>query len=243
MKKIIFIIALGLVTILFLGCKEKNIGQTLSTEQIKEGIEESKKIVVARVNGAEIKMHNLVREMNLIAPNIIGDKKPSPEITEKIKGIALQRLITKELFIQEARKRGINIPEARINQVIGNIKKLYGSEKAYKDYLKEKGLTEDELKKEIERSHLYELFTAKFIYEKIEVKEEEIKERFERLKNEHDIRIPENLTKARPVIVKMIKAEKGEKILKEIDKRLRKGASIEILLDKSMGVKSPIWVK
>lgn len=235
MKKIIFIIALSFITILFLGCKEKNIGQNLSTEQIKEGIEESKKIVVARVNDTEITMHSLIREMNIIAPNIIGDKKPSPEITERIKGIALQRLITKELFIQEARKKGINIPEAQINHVIENIKKMYGSEKAYGDYLKEKGLTEEELKKEIERGHLYELFTAKFVYEKIEIKEEEIKERFERLKNEQDIGIPDNLAEARPVIVKMIKAEKGEKILKEIDDRLRKEASIEIFLDKSRG--------
>jgi len=217
--------------VFLISCNDKGISSGISDKDIKNNIEESKRLVVARVNGAEITMHSLIREMNLIAPEYLKGNKPSPELTERIKEHALQRLITKELFIQDARRQNIKIPEERIDAVIDNIKKLYVSKEAYENYLKERGLNEKELRREIERSHLFELYTARFVYERIRPDEKAIEERYKTMKKEFrgSGKFP-NLQEARPYIERLIKTEEGEKIIRQIDESLRSKAKIEILL-------------
>jgi len=217
--------------VFLISCNDKGISSGISDKDIKNSIEESKRLVVARVNGARITMYSLIREMNLIAPEYLKGNKPSPELTEMIKELALQRLITKELFIQDASRQNIKIPEERIDTVIDNIKKLYGSKEAYENYLKERGLNEKELRREIERSHLFELYTARFVYEKIRPDQKAIEERYKTMKKEFmgSGKFP-SLQEARPYIERLIRTEEGEKIIRQIDEMLRSKAKIEILL-------------
>ncbi len=217
--------------IFLISCNDKGISSGISDKDIKNSIEESKRLVVARVNGAGITMYSLIREMNLIAPKYLKGNKPSLELTERIKELALQRLITKELFIQDAIRQNIKIPEERIDAVIDNIKKLYGSKEAYENYLKERGLNEKELRREIGRSHLFELYTARFVYEKIRPDQKAIEERYKTMKKEFRGfgKFP-SLQEARPYIERLIRTEEGEKIIRQIDEMLRSKAKIEILL-------------
>ncbi|MBI4685650.1 MAG: SurA N-terminal domain-containing protein [Nitrospirae bacterium] len=252
MKKNLLGIMAALITLAFLAvpaCKkaDEQKGAThapvLTPEQkkqaeiVKKGIEESKKIVVARVNGAEITMSVIIRAMNKLAPRYIKEGQPAtPEITEKIKKATIDRAIFEELAVQEAIRQGINVKPETVNNVIKNLKTQLGSEKAYKEYLGNAGLTEDGLKKQIERSHRFELITAKEIYQKIQPDEKKMRDKYEKNKDKFAVRTSKNappkqmtFEESRDIIERMLKAEIGEKRIKEWDSELRKNAKIEVL--------------
>ncbi len=159
-------------------------------EEMKKGVKEAKQLVVARVNKDEITMHDLVKEMNVIAPRYIrpGDVQPD-DVAEKIKKEALERLIAKELAIQESIKQKMVIKKEVVDNVIKQFINLAGSEKAFKEDLKQRGMSEAELRKSIERMQRYELITKKEIYEKIKVDEKVLKSEYE--KNKAKLTMPE----------------------------------------------------
>lgn len=149
----------------------------------KKSAEEAKKIIVARVNGAEINMFMLVRAMNRVAPKYVKEGEAvSQDVTDKIRKEALDRLIFEELAIQEAGKQGINPAAEEIDKVVEQVKENVGSEEAYQEYLNKSFLTEDTLRKLIERSQQFELITAKEIYGKVTVDEKLVQEEFEKEK-------------------------------------------------------------
>jgi len=75
--------------------------------------------VIAKVNGADLTMFDLVREMNAIAPKYIRKgESASPEITSKVKKKALNNLIFKELAVQEAIKEGMKVKPEAVEDVI-----------------------------------------------------------------------------------------------------------------------------
>jgi len=153
--------------------------------------EEAKKIIVARVNGADINMFMLVRAMNRVAPKYVKEgEEASPETTMKIKRAALDRLIFEELAVQEAIRQGINPAPEAIEAVVSQIKTNLGSEQDYRDYLQNSFLTEDTLKKMIERSQRYELITAREIYGKVKVDEKLLQAEYEKEKGRFIL--PEN---------------------------------------------------
>ena len=155
-------------------------------------MEEAKKNIVARVNGAEINMFILTRAMNKVAPKYLKEgEAATPEITRSIKSEALDRLIFEELAVQEAVKQGINPAPEAIDKVVGQVKENLGSEQAYREYLDKNNLTEDTLKKLIERSQRYELITAREVYGKVKVDEKLLQDEYEKDKAKYIL--PENL--------------------------------------------------
>ena len=152
-------------------------------EKARRSAEEAKKIIVARVNGADINMFMLVRAMNRVAPRYVRkDEAATSEISGKIRKEALDWLIFEELAVQEAIKHGINPAPEDIQKVIDQIKQDSGSEQAYTKYLEKSFLTEDKLKDLIERGRRYELITAREIYEKTRVDEKFLRAEYEKEK-------------------------------------------------------------
>ena len=155
-------------------------------EAEKKAAEEAQKVIVARVNGAEINMQMLVRAMNKVAPKYVKEGDPvSPETTAKIKGEALDRLIYEELAVQESVKKGKNPSPEAIDKVLVQIKENLGSEEAYREYLEKSFLTEETLKKLIERSQRFEMITADEVYGKVTVDEKLLQEEFEKEKKRY----------------------------------------------------------
>ena len=162
-----------------------------AAEAAKKSAQEAKKIIVARVNGADISMFMLVRAMNRISPKYTEPgKAPSPETTERIKKEALEKLIFEELAVQAAVKAGIHPAPEAIEKVVAQIKENLGSEQAYREYLDANGLTEDSLKELIARSQRYELITAREIYGKVKVDEKTLRDEYEKEKDKFIL--PEN---------------------------------------------------
>lgn len=249
MKKKMNIFVLLLVSIFLIAsmvsCKKKENAQKVQepvltpeqkkiVEEIKKGVEESKRTVVAKVNGQPITMFQVVREMNSIAPKYLKEgEAPTPEITEKIKKEALNTLINKELAIQEAKRHKITIRKETIDNVIDKLIEMLGSRKAFEQDLKEKNLTEYELRKNIERSHLYELITKKEIYDKIVVNDEDLKRYYEKNKKLYVLpsKPPKQMgfEEAKERIIRDYKADEGRRLMAEWFEKLRRDAKIEII--------------
>jgi hypothetical protein len=169
----------------------KKAGDAVSAEKAKKEAAAAKKIVVARVNGADISMYELIRAMNIIAPKYIKEgEQPAPEETSKIRKEALDRLIFEELAVQQAIRDGINPRPGAVDDVVKQVRKNLGTEEAYKDYLNKHDLTEETLRRLIERSQRYEMITSNEIYRKVKVEEKTIKDEYEKEKSRYIL--PEN---------------------------------------------------
>ena len=209
--------------------------KTIGIEEYKKGLEESKKHVVAKVNGADITLYALLNEMNRVAPAYIKPGQTrSPETDAKVKKEALNNLIFKELAAQEAVKEGIRMQPEMLNEEVKKIKTQLGSEEAYQRYLQNSGLTEDSLKKEIERDYLFQTAMRKEVSGKINVSDKVLREVYERekkslLTNDNP---PRQMTfeEAKGPLAREIRAEKGQEIITAWEEGLRKNARIEIFL-------------
>jgi hypothetical protein len=81
----------------------------------KKGVEDSKKIVVARVNGVGITLNDLIVRMNKIASDYIPQShERAPEIDQKVKQEALDILLFRELAVQEAVRQGMTVPHETV---------------------------------------------------------------------------------------------------------------------------------
>jgi hypothetical protein len=191
-------------------------------EEARKSTEEARKIIVARVNGVDINMFMLLRAMNRVAPKYVKEGgEATPEMTEKIKREALDRLIYEELAVQQAIKEGINPAPEEIEKVVSQVRENLGSEQAYQEYLDKSFLTEDMLKKLIERSQRYELITAREVYGKVKVDERLLREEYE--KEREKFILPDNFV-VEDVLFLPGKDEeatrtKADEILKTIKKR------------------------
>ena len=157
--------------------------ETKQAEEAKRSVEEAKKNIVSRVNGAEINMFMLVRAMNRIAPKYLKEGEiATKETNEQIKNEALNRLIFEELAVQQAISQGIDPGPEEIEKVVSQVKANLGTEEAYKDYLDKSFLTEEALKKLIERSQRYELINAREVYGKVVVDDKVLRDEYEKEK-------------------------------------------------------------
>jgi parvulin-like peptidyl-prolyl isomerase len=191
-------------------------------EEARRAVEEAKKIIVAKVNGQDINMFMLVRTMNKVAPKYVKEGEiTSPEITEKIRTEALDRLILEELAVQEAIKQNINPNPTEIEEVIAQVKKNLATEEAYREYLVNSNLTEETLEKLIERSRRYELITAREVYGKVRVDEKLLKAEYEKEKGRFIL--PDSFLVEDVLFIKGENEEaireKADKVLKTIRKK------------------------
>jgi parvulin-like peptidyl-prolyl isomerase len=156
-------------------------------EQMKKGLEKSESLAVANVNGDKITMNDLIREMNVIAPNFVRPgQTPAPGTDEKVKKNALEILIFGALAVQEAKAQGIKASPEAVDEVIKNLKAKVGSEKAYEAYLVSRQLTENEFRKLITDNILFQKIAKKEIVQKVKKinpGEKELKEIYAREKD------------------------------------------------------------
>lgn len=190
-------------------------------EEMKENAEEAKKIIVARVNGVDISMFSLVRSMNRVAPKYFQQGlDATPELNAKIKKEALDNLIFQELAIQKAQSSGIKIEDSAVDKVVSNVKESLGSEKAYQDYLKEKAITEAQLREQIIRGQQREIVVGREVYGKVKVAEDKIKAEYEKMKDAGKLRTADNLVVDEIFMMKgqedAVTKKRAEEILKEV---------------------------
>lgn len=136
----------------------------------------AKGIVVAKVNGAEITMFDLLRTMNRIS----AGRAAAPADVSEVRQEALNRLIMQELAWQEAQAAGLRTKKENIDTAIANLKENVGGEEKYRQLLEQEQVTENDLRVQVERSLTLEAIFAKEVYGKVAVPDEELKKAYER---------------------------------------------------------------
>ena len=194
MKRLSFLWMPILIAVLFgltaVSCSKKDDSRTVKPaghdkmveERVKD-IEESKKIVVAKVNGTEIRMNELVERMNFIAPMYAkSPQEMTPELDQQLKKQALDILIFRELAIQEAVRQGISAPPQEVSERVLQRKAEMGSEEAFTKNLRLTGHTEGSFRKMTERNLLFDIIADREITRKIKVDEKREREAYEKEK-------------------------------------------------------------
>ncbi len=232
----------GIITVwailggLLASCKKNETAVPAGHEQVMEkSFVESKKAVAARVNGEEITMFAVYREMNAIAPQYLArGGQRTPALDEKIRKDALHNVIVQELAVQEARKRGLTVPPEAMDAEVRKIQANAGSEKAYQEYLARNGLSEAELRKQIEADALFELIATKEVDEKVMVTESALRARYQREKAGLKDAAHGQMTfeQARGMLEQKLREEAAGKRMQQWEKELQKNARIEIVAQK-----------
>jgi parvulin-like peptidyl-prolyl isomerase len=208
------VLALFLITAIMSGCaKHAPVSQPLSPAATAINTSDSRKIVVAKVNGVELHMDALVNMMNRLAPK---EGVTTPESLENHKKRSLDKLILQELAYQQAKALGIGIGADKIDMAIKNLKENVGGEKEYVNYLAKMNVSEMDLRSQVERSLTIELIYAREVLAKVTVPEDEVGQEYE--KEKHLYIVPE---KASVIDVYVLKHD-GKASTKKAKELLRK---------------------
>jgi parvulin-like peptidyl-prolyl isomerase len=142
------------------------------------------KIVAARVNGVEITMASVATMMNSLGTK--QEREPaSPESMEEIRKDALNQLILQELAYQKAKSDGMAVGRKEIDGALADMRKKPGGEEKFKEFLEKERITEEDLRKRIERSLTLKRVFTREVSNKVSVSEEEIREEYEKEKERY----------------------------------------------------------
>jgi parvulin-like peptidyl-prolyl isomerase len=183
-------------------------------------LEPPQKIIVARVNSAEIRMDSLVSMMNRVASQQ-GAAMGTPE---EIRKKAMDFLILQELAYQKAVKDGLQPGPAELDQMVADLKQKLESEEAYQQFLATQGITEEAFRAQSAKDRAIERIAAREVFSKVVVPEIDLRAEYERVKSKYiapekllavDVKFPGD-----PQSQTMIK--KAEGVLKQIRKDPKK---------------------
>jgi len=148
---------------------------------------------VARVNGAVLTDRDLVREMYAIFP-YAKEHNGFPKGQEAaIRQGALEMIIFEELVYQEAERRKLAVPAARLNQAEGDFRKQFNSPDEYQQYMQaEMHGSAQQLRKQIRRSLLIEQLLTAEVADKSAVSAAELQAYY--TKNAARFQTPESFT-------------------------------------------------
>lgn len=159
----------------------------------EERIARARKEIVARVEGTEITMYDLIGMMNRVVKAYYSHiEEATPEITLEIKKRALDRLIFETLAVRQAIAQGIKPEPQNVEKVLDKIKEAYGSTEAYQEYLDGMAVTEEQLRERIIRGQRLEIITGREVYGKVKVPEEAMQERYEKYQKEGRLKTADN---------------------------------------------------
>src|ERR1039457_913772 len=131
---------------------------------------------VARVNGAVLTDRDLLREMYAIFP-YAQQHNGFPKAQEAaIRQGALEMIIFEELVYQEAVRRKLTVPPEKLNRAEADFRKQFKSPDEYQQYLQtEMHGSEQQLRKQIQRSLLIEQLLKSDVEDKSAVSLAEVK--------------------------------------------------------------------
>ncbi|MET0206714.1 MAG: peptidyl-prolyl cis-trans isomerase [Thermoleophilaceae bacterium] len=184
-------------------------------------------------------------------PQPQGQDKPSDSELKKqckteyetLRTQVMQFLIQAEWVQQEADKQDVKVTDAQINKSLEDQKKqAFPNEKAYKEYLKSSGLTEEDVLFRVKLDQLQQKLTQKITEDSKKVTDQDIEEYYEKNKKRcaqperRDLRVVLTKTEA--------KAEEAKKALEDGDsfKQVAKQYSIDEA-SKAQGGKLPAITK
>jgi parvulin-like peptidyl-prolyl isomerase len=125
---------------------------------------------VVRINGTELTDRDLLREMMTIFPYARQHNGFPKGQEEKIRSGALRMIEFEELVYQEAQRRGMTVPPAKLQKAETDFRAQFPNDDVFNDYLKSemKG-SKAMLRKQIRRSLLIDAFLKQEVVNKSKV--------------------------------------------------------------------------
>jgi len=162
------------------------INVSCSKEDVSEntsGPVKQAKGIAARVNGREITMESLKKEMHRRALNMESGKMPTSEETWQMKKDALDLLILMELAGRYGEKN-FRVSDDEVEESVKQFKTVLKTEQAYVDYLKDSNLTDETLRKNIEKRLIIEKSFQQEVYSKVLFDEEDARREYDSRKKD-----------------------------------------------------------
>ena len=149
---------------------------------------------VARVNGTVLTDRDLLREMFTIFPYARQHNGGFPKAMEEdIRKGALQMIVFEELVYQEAKRRGMTLPPAKLDHAVVEFRKQFKSPDDYKGFMTwECQSSEQVLRQKVRRSLLIDQLLAIEVKDKSGVSPAEAKAYYD--KNAATFRLPESFS-------------------------------------------------
>lgn len=147
--------------------------------------------IVATVNGVPITEAEVERQIELELPKVLYHDNITEEKRLKYREKAIEELIIRELFYQEAKEKGIKVQGSKVKEVFNSYKAQYGGEEGLKKALNVKELDTEGIKKEIEKTLIVDEFERSYIENNSRITDAELKEYYE--KNKDSFREPDKI--------------------------------------------------
>ena len=184
--------------------------------------------IVARVGDEVILLSELEERVSPLMERL--PKSLSPEERKKreeeLRRRVLKDMVEEKLFLVEAKKKSYKVEEADIEGEIEKIKKNFSSEEEFFKVLKEQGKNISQLKEDIREQLLIRYVIQREILSQTRVSEEEIKDFYEKYKN--DLAPPPEVNISQ-ILIKSSSGEDKEEKIKEIAEKLKNGEDFYIL--------------
>ncbi|MDP8230673.1 MAG: peptidylprolyl isomerase [Candidatus Gorgyraea atricola] len=146
----------------------------------------------AKVNGVKVKSMTLEAAVdNFIANQKMMGMQTNEGDRDKLRAQILEELISAELLYQESKKAGLDNLNDKVKEQFENIKKGFASKDEFKKVLKERGVSEKELKNDIKKGLYIKAFLDRDIYAGVTVSEQEKQAEYE--KNKDKLSVPEQV--------------------------------------------------
>jgi peptidyl-prolyl cis-trans isomerase SurA len=142
--------------------------------------------IAAIVNKKEIRLAEVEKIFQNKAKQ--SNQTPSPEEAQTLRLDILRQLINEEILMQQAAKDSLEATEAEIKTKFTDVKKNF-TEERFQQFLKEQGLTVDDIREELKKSSTIEKLYNKEMTSKISVSDAEISDFFN--KNKQNYNLPE----------------------------------------------------
>jgi len=148
--------------------------------------------IVAEVDGRPIKRDVYVRAMKMFIKSLgEASSMMDQEQFDSIKARMLDNFINSEILVRQAEKENLAPSASEIEENYAMLKKNFPSEEAFNKVLKEQGLTESEVKKDIVKNLTIQALLKKNIAEKVSVTPEDVRKQYDL--NQLDFERPETV--------------------------------------------------
>ncbi|MBF0290708.1 MAG: peptidylprolyl isomerase [Nitrospinae bacterium] len=188
--------------------------------------------IIGEVNGVPVKRDLLVRTLKSVEKtHSMTGQVLTQEKLDQIKTAVVDNILNSEVLLHQAGVEKIAADPEKAKENYEQFRKQFPNEEAFKELLKAQDMTEEEVKKEFERSSVLRALLEKNIFSKITVSQEETrkyydtnKAEFERKESVHASHILARITaSADPKANEESKANAKKKI-EEVEKKLKGGA-------------------
>jgi len=133
--------------------------------------------VVAKVNSVELRSDYIRFRLNLDMRRI--GSPLSPEQKAKLAQAIIEKEIVRELMYQEGKASGRGISQESIQKELEDFKEAYGKGEGFQQALKQRGISEDELKKGIEVDLIAKNLLDERIKGKVHITDTQVKKFYE----------------------------------------------------------------